>query len=225
MEETQLLSWIIFVCIFSCVHSYAKPSDHTTSARMQKAYESAKGFALSLPGSSPHTMNDAKDPKKETEENHKTCSASVDLSKDVMPCDGVKNSRSQNKDDQNSEKSSSDKILIFVSLSMPKESLKQLVKEAILHNAVLILRGLKNNSFKETVEFIGSIGEEKYGNSSQGFEGGIEINPILFDTHNITHVPVFMHVKKDQEQSRLSGNVSLGFASQKLMAADIKEPL
>lgn len=218
-----MLSRLIFFC-FSLMFSFkdsVQSSDTATPARMQKAFDEAKSFALSLPKSSLQEGKESEDKEKKTEENHEKCSTSVDLSKDVMPCDGSKNRQSKNDDDQPIK--ASDKILVFVSLSMPKESLKQLAKDALTHNAVLILRGLKNNSFKETVEFMGSMKEEKDGNSSQGFEGGFEINPMLFDTHNITHVPVFMHVKKDQEQARLSGNVTLDFACHKLMEADAKE--
>jgi hypothetical protein len=42
---------------------------------------------------------------------------------------------------------SSDSLLVFVSFSMPKESLKSLLQEAKCYNATLILRGLHQESF------------------------------------------------------------------------------
>ena len=124
----------------------------------------------------------------------------------------TQNAIPQNQEDkqeqgQNQEKSK-EKIYVFVSFSMPKESLRQLLIEAKQYHAILLLRGLKNNSFKETAAFIQSLGED--------LQEGLEINPELFATYQIKKVPVFVLVKEDKEVSRLSGNVTLGFAHQKL---------
>jgi conjugal transfer pilus assembly protein TrbC len=102
-------------------------------------------------------------------------------------------------------------LLVFVSLSMPLESLKGLLKDAEKENAVLVIRGLHNNSFKETATFL-----QEQGLTSSG---GMEINPDLFATYGITKVPVFVRMKDGKEENRLSGNVSLGFAAQKLREA------
>ncbi len=104
------------------------------------------------------------------------------------------------------------KMLVFVSFSMPKASLTALSKEAERFGAVLVLRGLKGDSFKETQAAFQALGEER---------SGIEINPELFETYQIQQVPVFVRVKAStegelQEIGRLSGNVSLAFAAQKL---------
>jgi conjugal transfer pilus assembly protein TrbC len=105
------------------------------------------------------------------------------------------------------------KILVFVSFSMPKASLIALSKDAEKYGAVLIMRGLKGDSFKETQTAFQALGEEE--------RSGIEINPELFETYKIQQVPVFIKVKTApegdlQEIGRLSGNVSLAFAAQKL---------
>ena len=105
------------------------------------------------------------------------------------------------------------KILVFVSFSMPKASLTALAKEAEKFGAVLVMRGLKGDSFKETQAAFQALGEEE--------RSGIEINPELFETYQIQQVPVFVRVKAStegelQEIGRLSGNVSLAFAAQKL---------
>ncbi len=105
------------------------------------------------------------------------------------------------------------KILVFVSFSIPKASLTALAKEAEKFGAVLVMRGLKGDSFKETQAAFQALGEEE--------RSGIEINPELFETYQIQQVPVFVRVKAStegelQEIGRLSGNVSLAFAAQKL---------
>lgn len=100
------------------------------------------------------------------------------------------------------------KIYVFVSFSMPTQSLNALLKEAPHHNAVLVLRGLKNNSFKETAHIL----QEFYANQKEDI-AGFEINPELFEKYNITHVPVFFNTSNHK---RLSGNVTLSYASLKL---------
>lgn len=101
-----------------------------------------------------------------------------------------------------------DKIYVFVSFSMPKESIEALLMSAEKHHAVLVLRGLKNNSFKETAKVLYDFYKNQKGEGT-----GFEINPELFQKHNITHVPVFLDVKN---QNKLSGNVTLNYAVQKL---------
>lgn len=111
------------------------------------------------------------------------------------------------KTDQN-QSSSEPQILVFVSLSLPKPSLVALARDAEKYNAKLILRGVKNNSFKEMLKAIQSLGEE--------LEGAMEINPELFKEYDIKAVPTFVLVNSGREINRLRGNVSLSFAAQKL---------
>lgn len=196
--------------------------------RMQRAYDAAKDFALMLPTLSleESLMPDIKSRIKKEGEEPKTeesysgqCVATIDFSREIAPCK-KQDKRFLTKDSiEETRPKSSNKILVFVSLSMPEESLKQLARDALTHNAVLILRGLQNNSFKETLDVLQAMSHPKEHGSFHGFEGGFEINPMLFETYNITHVPVFIHLKQGQEQSRLSGNVPLSFAYKKLMDA------
>lgn len=106
-----------------------------------------------------------------------------------------------------------EKILVFVSFSMPSASIKALSQEAEKHHAVLVMRGLKDDSFKATQTAFQELGKD--------VQSGIEINPEVFETYQIKQVPVFVLVKSIQgkdprELSRLSGNVSLSFAAKKL---------
>lgn len=104
------------------------------------------------------------------------------------------------------EKQGPARTLIFVSLSMPKESLKGLFKEAEQQQAYLVMRGLKNNSFKETAEIL------------KEFQIGVSIDPALFEKYHIRAVPTFVKID-DKEPLVLKGNVTLTYANQKFKEA------
>src|ERR1700721_885673 len=72
-------------------------------------------------------------------------------------------------------------ILIFVSFSMPKESLKGWMDEAEKIHAPLVIRGLVNNSFKETVKKMTELANDNH--------GGVQLDPTLFKAFNIKQVP------------------------------------
>jgi len=108
-----------------------------------------------------------------------------------------------NPTNQESSEKETEKILVFVSFSMPAASLKTLAQEAEKANAVLIIRGLIEDSFKVTMTRLKDCALSA------------EINPDLFEKYNIQHVPTFVRLKGDKEQARLSGNVTLRFAVQK----------
>ncbi len=93
-------------------------------------------------------------------------------------------------------------ILVFVSLSMPKLSLQELARQADSGNATLIMRGLKNNSFKDMAAELKELGIS------------VQIDPNLFKQYQITKVPTFVLLSK--EPRSLVGNVSLAYALQKL---------
>ena len=91
-------------------------------------------------------------------------------------------------------------VLIFVSLSMPETSLKALAQEAAQHHVTLVMRGLYQNSFAKTAQKMKELGIT------------VNIDPELFDKHQVTGVPTFIQVKS---ANRLSGNVSLAFCLKK----------
>ncbi|MCE3237357.1 MAG: putative type-F conjugative transfer system pilin assembly protein TrbC [Gammaproteobacteria bacterium] len=72
-------------------------------------------------------------------------------------------------------------VIIFVSFSMPKESLREWIEAGEMIHAPLVLRGLVNNSFKETVKKVNEL--------IQNNHGGIQIDPTLFKKFHITQVP------------------------------------
>ena len=87
-------------------------------------------------------------------------------------------------------------LLIFVSQSMPKESLKSLWREAHKVGGKLLFRGLIGGSFKQTQAFMKEL------------EIVADIDPTKFEEHAIKAVPTFMLITKENTD-RLSGNVSL----------------
>ncbi len=90
-------------------------------------------------------------------------------------------------------------LLVFVSFSMPEASLKPLAQQVRQSGGKLVFRGLVNGSFKQMSEKLKGLGEEVW------------IDPTLFERYQITAVPTFVYKGK-----RLSGNVSLDYALQKM---------
>lgn len=70
--------------------------------------------------------------------------------------------------------------IVFVSLSMPRDNLKQLAAEAVKVGGGVIFRGLKNDNFKEMRQELAGLGN------------GFAIDPTLFERFNVTEVPSFV---------------------------------
>ena len=101
------------------------------------------------------------------------------------------------------------KPIIFVSASMPKESLKRLAYQAVQNGAALVIRGMVNGSMVETAKLVDEI------------DHPLDIDPKLFQQFKIIKVPVFM-VYRDQTWHKVAGNVELNFAIE--MAGNKKVP-
>lgn len=118
-------------------------------------------------------------------------------------------------DDVTSKPTKLNQLLIFISLSMPKDSLVSLHEQAKKAGGLLVLRGLVNNSFKETANVI-------HGLSSEGID--VTIDPRLFEAFAIEAVPTFIVLPTDSHpcadkacsftplHDKLTGNVSLEYA-------------
>jgi type-F conjugative transfer system pilin assembly protein TrbC len=97
----------------------------------------------------------------------------------------------------------STRIVVFVSFSMPEESLKALFKEADKNPHVrLVLRGLVEDSMEKTAKKIHEL------------EGVINVDPELFERYQIEHVPTFMWVKQGEPLGKLMGNITLRYAQE-----------
>lgn len=97
---------------------------------------------------------------------------------------------------------------IFVSLSMPKSLLEAYDKLAKQIGAKLVMRGFKNNSFKETVQFTKEM--------------AIQVDPVSFKKFGITYVPSFV-LSNNNQFDKLVGNVSIKYALEQFEAkGDLK---
>ena len=108
-------------------------------------------------------------------------------------------------------------IYVFVSFSMPETSLKQWMEQATRLKAYVVIRGLANNSFKETTAVLTKV--------LANDQGGLLLDPTLFQRFAIEQVPaVVMSEDKqcvDDKNCRphfdvIYGDVTLDYALQKL---------
>lgn len=145
-----------------------------SSPQMNEAYQAGLDFAKSMSN------------KAENDPSRPCCQAELLYKKSVS---------NQNQDPIPADQS--DKILIFVSFSMPESSLKALADNIKLsgHKATLILRGLVDNSFKKTASKIREM------------EAEVEINPGSFEDYKITKVPTFVLLQDGKEATRLSVHI------------------
>jgi len=119
-------------------------------------------------------------------------------------------------------KTDSDDLVVFVSLSMPVASLQALARQSSQYGAVMVFRGLKDNSLKATMLAMKSIivNESKV---------NMQVNPVVFTKLNITTVPTFAVIKgksvsEGDSQAcapasafmAISGDVPLAYALEKL---------
>lgn len=72
-------------------------------------------------------------------------------------------------------------VLIFISFSIPMESLQAWSEQAQKIHAPLIIRGLLNDSFADTQKAVKQM--------TVNGHGGVVIDPRLFQTYHITQVP------------------------------------
>lgn len=111
---------------------------------------------------------------------------------------------------------SNNKIYIFISFSMPDAALKNYASEAEQLGAILVMRGLKNNSFFET--------------KTKADELAImfNIDPNLFEKYQITSVPAIVidnNLEQNQGQiKKLTGHISLSDALQIMKEATKEDP-
>lgn len=105
-------------------------------------------------------------------------------------------------------------FFIFVSFSMAKEQLLALDQIAKKVGARLLIRGLKDDSFKVTVQLIRGIHEEGM---------AIDIDPTAFASFNVQEVPAFVIAQKGMFD-KMTGNVSPIYALETFKKeGDLKE--
>ena len=97
-------------------------------------------------------------------------------------------------------------IIIFVSFSMPQEMLWSYSEQAKQYGARVVIRGLVENNFKQTVSAM-NIGKDRYLK--------LDINPNLFKAYGISKVPSIVVIgSKDTDKAadQFTGSVSLKYA-------------
>ena len=115
-----------------------------------------------------------------------------------------------------------DTLRIFISLAMPEPSLRLLVAQAARSGAVLVMRGLHQDSMRATLAAITPlIGETRV---------NWVIDPPAFERHGITLVPAFVlaaqpaapdtcapHCPGPVEALQIAGDVSLEYALEAML--------
>jgi len=99
-------------------------------------------------------------------------------------------------------------LYIFVSFSLPKTLLESLDNTARKVGARLVVKGLKNNSFKETLRYIREIQPEGV---------IVDIDPESFEQFGINLVPAFV-VSEGLKYDKIVGNVSISYTLNKFVA-------
>ncbi|HLD95113.1 MAG TPA: type-F conjugative transfer system pilin assembly protein TrbC [Alphaproteobacteria bacterium] len=90
-------------------------------------------------------------------------------------------------------------LKVFISFSMNEGDLKILYKDVSKAKGKLLIKGLLNNSFKDTALKLKELGIV------------VDIDPKAFEENDIKVVPTFMVENKDKKDL-LKGNVSLSYA-------------
>jgi len=94
-------------------------------------------------------------------------------------------------------------LLVFVSFSMPEDSLKALQREVNGVGGQLVIRGLIDNSLKATASAVSGVLDNG--------RGGLSIDPPSFSRYHITKVPAFVvtNGQDDDDFDVVYGNVTL----------------
>lgn len=121
-------------------------------------------------------------------------------------------------------------VLVFLSFSMPEKSLHTWLLQCKQSGATPVIRGLIHNSFKDTMAAIQKLSKKT------GI--GMQLDPILFKTFEISVVPAVVYVKdipdcpanmdcKPVDYDILYGDVSLDYALEKMIGDEqsSKDPI
>jgi len=98
----------------------------------------------------------------------------------------------------------------FVSMSMPKATLKEISEHLERIGGSFVLRGLPGGSFTDFIQEVSTL-------RRMDIKANIQINPDLFEDYSVTAVPTFVYLppKKNEEipeYKKIVGNVSVPWA-------------
>lgn len=106
---------------------------------------------------------------------------------------------------------------MFASFGLSDSLLRQMLDYAKIYNGVIVLRGLKNNSFKQTAEHVQRL-------SKEGEEAAIIIDPTLFKQFEVERVPAYILAKQEKcpvglsckpSYDKIIGNITPKYALEK----------
>lgn len=123
--------------------------------------------------------------------------------------------------DRIDESSDGEVLYVFVSFSMSDKLLRSYIQDVAKTGGVVVISGLYNGSFTQTVKKI-----EEYAYVEEGvLAGGVMIDPKAFETFGITHVPTILLAETQlspclsptcdrdvPRHDKLQGSVSLEYA-------------
>lgn len=108
-------------------------------------------------------------------------------------------------------------ILIFVSFSMPRQSLEAILRDAKKIHACVVIRGLIDDSFQKTYQRIAALVKSSDGD-------GMELNPLWFKRFKIQSVPSVVVLPPDSpcfqyetcekaaDYDQMTGNITISAA-------------
>lgn len=108
---------------------------------------------------------------------------------------------------------------MFASFGLSDSLLRQMLDYAKIYNGVIVLRGLKNNSFKQTAEHVQRL-------SKEGEEAAIIIDPTLFKQFEVERVPAYILAKQEKcpvglsckpSYDKITGNITPKYALEKFV--------
>ena len=92
---------------------------------------------------------------------------------------------------------SADGAILFVSFSLPERLLVELSEQAHIYGIPVVVRGLVNNDFKQTLIKINAL--YRYANTNHKHFYGLSIDPLWFEQFNIQVVPALIITRRPQE--------------------------
>ena len=112
---------------------------------------------------------------------------------------------------QQSEEATPD-AYYFVSFSIPTEGLKRMVAESDQFYIAATIRGMVGNDMNTTINAFRELIKDSN-------KGGIQIDPRPFATYGITSVPVLVVTCSDNRFDRISGNIRIREALERIAAS------
>jgi conjugal transfer pilus assembly protein TrbC len=97
-----------------------------------------------------------------------------------------------------------EKLYVFVSMSIPENTLKEISQHIEPIGGSFVFRGLPGGSFPAFTKRVSEL-------RKVGISADLQIDPDLFEDYQVEAVPTFVYVK-DDDHKKIVGNVSVPWA-------------